>query len=616
VKFIMTLAALVAAASPANAALSLADLRAHVKYVFVLYQENRSFDSYFGTYPGAEGLFSNAPAKTPGFVQTLLDTDGSMVSISPFRIGPELHAADTDDVDHSHPGLVAKMHVVDGSARMDRFAASEEERHTVPGHPPSLQAKQFGELTMAYADCDTVPILWNYAQRFVLFDHIFQSMTGPSTPGNLAILGAQAGDTELALHPQLAYSGDGAKGAGLPVVDDADPHWGSPRDVSVRPRLPVNPSDFARNSVQYNLTYAALPLTLAGATLADILQSDRDPAYDLADVIDDARAITVDGAPPVPWGWYQEGYDQEPTERASPTPNGSHASYVTHHNGPQYFGYIANNPRERRNLYGLQDFFDALTVGSLPSGGGVYYVKGGSHNLFELKPTFPDPNVQKDFLGDDDHPGYSDAQISEALVAQEINAIAHSKYWPASAIVLTWDDSEGDYDHVAPPLRSFGPDGSVTSDGPRVPLLLISPYAKTGTIVHASGDHGSVVKFVDELFGRTALADLPDERKALALGRTEFGRADMGPDDGPTSGVTDLTDAFDPDRLRGSAPPLTADYASVDDSYVSVLPQKSGLSCETLGIVPVDRARGVESAVPHDFNPRPSTDPSRLISRR
>src|SRR4029077_7581247 len=52
-------------------------LRAHVKYVFVIYQENRSFDSYFGTFPGADGLFSQPSASTPGFEQQLIDTNGS-----------------------------------------------------------------------------------------------------------------------------------------------------------------------------------------------------------------------------------------------------------------------------------------------------------------------------------------------------------------------------------------------------------------------------------------------------------------------------------------------------------------------------------------------------------
>ena len=120
-------------------------LRQKIKYIFVIYQENRSFDSYFGTFPGAEGIFSHPPAETPGFEQPLRDTDGKTISIQPFRIGPKEYAADTDDVDHSKPGIDAKMHIVDGTPRMDRFALTEEARYTPVDHP-NLMAKQMGEL--------------------------------------------------------------------------------------------------------------------------------------------------------------------------------------------------------------------------------------------------------------------------------------------------------------------------------------------------------------------------------------------------------------------------------------------------------------------------------------
>jgi phospholipase C len=211
-----------------------------VKYVFVLYQENRSFDSYFGTFPGAEGLFSRPADRTPGFNQTLVNTDGSTTTIHPFRIGPRdlcplstvngaastaCYAADTDDIDHSHPRMVAKMDVVNDLPKMDQFAVTEEIKYSPTGNP-SLKAKQFGELSMAYEDCDTVPLLWNYANKFVLFDHIFQALTGPSTPGNLAIIGAQNGETQWALHPDQKYTDNGSSAPGVPVLNDDKPYWG------------------------------------------------------------------------------------------------------------------------------------------------------------------------------------------------------------------------------------------------------------------------------------------------------------------------------------------------------------------------------------------------------
>ena len=114
-------------------------IQQNIKYVFVIYQENRSFDSYFGTFPGANGLYSQAASATPGFVQTIVNTDGTTSTISPFLIGPAQYAADTDDIDHSHTLTIAKMDVQSGVAQMDKFAAIEELKYSPTGNP-SLEA--------------------------------------------------------------------------------------------------------------------------------------------------------------------------------------------------------------------------------------------------------------------------------------------------------------------------------------------------------------------------------------------------------------------------------------------------------------------------------------------
>src|SRR5579885_2670413 len=104
-------------------------IRKHIKHVFVLYQENRSFDHYFGTFPGAEGLFSNPASQTPGFYQEMIGLDGKPMSVHPFRIVPREYAADTSDVDHSHEAIVLKMHLIHGQPQMDQFALTEEKEH-------------------------------------------------------------------------------------------------------------------------------------------------------------------------------------------------------------------------------------------------------------------------------------------------------------------------------------------------------------------------------------------------------------------------------------------------------------------------------------------------------
>lgn len=579
----------------------IAAVQQKIKYVFVIYQENRSFDSYFGTFPGANGLFSQAASQTPGFVQKIVNTDGTSATISPFRIGPQQYAADTDDIDHSHARTVAKMDVQNGVALMDQFAVTEELKYSATGNP-SLKAKQYGELSMAYEDCDTIPLLWAYADRFVLFDNVFESMTGPSTPGNLAIMSAQSGQTQWALHPTVTT---------VPILSDPDPFWGSPSDKSANP-LPVNPGDFpGYGTPQPNATWASLPLSMLLSTAGTVTATDPVAASDLVDVQDDVAFLSKLPQPSVGFGWYEEGFDLEASDAAGPmTANGTHASYVTHHNGPQYFGYVANTPALRSQLHGLGDFYTDIKNHALPKAGGVFYVKGGYTNNLGLKPADPDPTVQKNFLGDDDHPAYSDAQISEAMVATTVNAIASSPYWAQSAIIITWDDSEGDYDHVPPPIVNNGPDKLAMSFGPRVPLILISPYAKLHSVSSEQGSQASVVKFVDEVFGLPPLATLPDELLGRFLAQAEFGQSDVGPQDALTPGVTDLLDAFDTSRLTGLTTALTPDWVLIDPNFVNRIPQTTGLGCANLGILTTDRQLGVINNIPADFNPRPNTNPS------
>jgi phospholipase C len=307
-------------------------------------------------------------------------------------------------------------------------------------------------------------------------------------------------------------------------------------------------------------------------------------------------------------GWYQEGYDHEPTDAAQS--EGSHAGYVTHHNAPQYFGYIANNPKLTAKLHGLGDFFETMKDRMLPGEGGVFYVRGGYRNIAGLVPADPDPEVQKKFLGDDDHPGYSDSYISEALVAAEVNAIARSPYWRQSAIIIAYDESEGDYDHVPPQLLERGPQKLALSRGPRIPLIVISPFARVHAISHEDGDHGSVIRFIDTLFDLTPLAALPDEAQARKDGERMFGQKHLGPGDGAVAEGGDLLSAFDVYRLLDKAPPVPAALAEIPDRVVRHIPPYDNKGCQAIGIVPTDIALGIANPIPSDFNPRPATNPT------
>jgi len=611
----------------------LALLRKKVKYVFVLFQENRSFDFYFGTYPGANGLFSQPSHQTPGFVQKIVNTDGTVSTISPFLI-PEtvkdvngktvpIYSADTDSVDHSHAGIDNSLDVDSNLvAHNDLYALNEEgltakngqivvlKTGLPPTTPPTLLQKQRAELVMSHLDCTAAPFLWQYADRFTLFDNFHQTVIGPSTPNAIALISGQSGETQWALHPSEGSNDQAspvvASSGGEPVVGDPGPFPGSNLDTSaIKP--PYNPADENPNTPTLNQTYASLPLSFMGKSIQKTIESDENPALDLLDVQHDIQKIASDNLPPVNWAWYQEGYDHEPTDGSGPA---THSSYVLHHNGPQYFGYVGDNPKVASNLHGLGDFFTAISNQALPKSGGVFYIRGGYSNNDGLTPVDPNPAVQKNFPGSDDHPGYSDAQISEALLADEINAIAASPYWKDSAIIITYDETDGLYDHVQPRIRSLDPEGAPLAGGPRIPTIVISPYSRVHAISSDYSEHSSVIKFIEELYGLTPLADLPDEVRGQELGEKEFGQSNLGPADDKVPGIGDLFTAFDNARLLGQEPPLPADFAEIPANVAHTLPHYGGEGCYVLNIVPTDYMNNkLLDPAPADFNPRPGTTP-------
>jgi len=110
-----------------------------------------------------------------------------------------------------------------------------------------------------------------------------------------------------------------------------------------------------------------------------------------------------------------------------------------------------------------------------------------------------------------DHASVNDGS-GPSWVASVVNAIGNSSYWADTAIFITWDDWGGWYDHVAPKVINDGTSwGSGYVYGFRVPLIVVSPYAKAAYISHATHDFGSILKFIEETYSLPSLhyADSP-----------------------------------------------------------------------------------------------------------
>ena len=678
-----TVAPQAVAASPSlTTAQKIALLRQHVKYVFVIFHENESFDHYFGTFPGANGLLSAptgfTPAdQTPSFTQRYLDTSLHTVTISPFlmpqavvttdgtnRVVP-IYPADEISVDHSHQGMANSLdeNFSTGIAALDRYAMDQEGLTTNPagnlvtsaGSTPtaiSLAAKQKAETDIGHIDCDTIPFMWSWAKNFVLFDNFRQTIVGPSTPNAIAIIAGQSGQTQWALHNNegatVTYANPAfqnvlgasygsnvmpsTSNAFVPIVNDPGPFPGSNLDTNaVKP-----PYNFDENPANpaLNLTFATQPLSFMGASIASVIKSDPNPRADLLDVQHDIFTVATQD-PAVNWGWFQQGFNAndvaDPYEppgtitapTSTPSPN---SGYVLHHNGPQYFGYLADNPQVlNTNLHGAADFFSAVENRTLPASGGVFYLRGGYDNNDGLVPVDPTPAIQHAFIGNDDHPAYSDQQISEAFAARAISDIANSPYWAESAIIITYDETDGFYDHVSPELRSRFADGSILAAGPRIPTILISPWAASGMISHQYSEHSSVIKFINELYGLVPLASLPDEVRGRALGAMTLGQLNLGPADDPANDVGDMLEAFDYTRLSAGTP-LPSSLATFTPIQIATLPHLATANyslngytngaCAAIGIVPTDfgsladyQAGRPVDPYPTDVNPRPTQSP-------
>jgi phospholipase C len=634
-------------------------LRQKIKYVFVIFNENRSFDHEYGAFPGVNGLYSDgknprSAADTPGFTQSYLDTvTGKTVTVEPFLVGPQQNASFKDSTDHSHKSLAAKLDVKNGIPQMDKFAEVEWRDYAKPGSAEGeKQGTQFARLVMAHIDCDTIPFFWLYASRFTIFDNIFATEDTPSTPNAVAMLAGQSGETQWVKHPgspsnqtDNGYTGvssgtiNGQSYSGVmttqgpPLVNDPQPWWGSEYDDTKVGREPTSPKEnWEPSNIASNLTFASLPLTMMGGWINWFTALDRNPDFDLGDVKKDIPFIAEHGGQPVQWRWYQNGYGLEPTDIEGVA---SHKGYVSHHNGPQYFGYLSNNPAEQTNMGSESDFFADIAKGALPATGGVFYIRGGYYNLNYPKqtaviqnPNYPNPKgltqAERDKItrtksGDDDHPSYSDSQLTEAMAARAINAIAaNEEIWDHSAIIIAYDESDGLYDHAPPRILSYGPDGLPLARGIRIPLLLISPFARVHAVSHAEGDHNAVIETINALFGLPALSSLPEEAEALAAGDSPtfnafapagFEQKYLGPRDGNSPVTDSLLSGFDKARVTGALPPLPASYATIPEAVVNTFPHYGGKGCEAIGVTPENVRQGIPNVIPDGFNSLPSTLP-------
>jgi len=471
---------------PARAQSSSSTAITPIHHVVVIFQENVSFDHYFGTYPVAtnpegEPQFTALPntptvnGLTNGLMNhnpNLMNTTNGSGGVNPFRL--DRTQAATSDQNHNYGPEQSAFH----GGLMDSFPASVG----VAGPPPANTGVNFSPftttgLTMGYYDGNTVTALWNYAQHFAMNDNSYGTTFGPSTPGAVNLIAGQTNGVIGNINGTSAVTTGG--GGTTTDIGDADPIG----DVC-------------------STTTGEL-FGMTGQTIGDLLNSAG-----------------------VSWGFFTQGFDLGVTNAngstgcarstTSSVTNSKKADYIPHHEPFQYYKSTQNLTHARpssvasigytdaaNHQYDLHDFYDAINAGNFPA---VSFLKA--------------PGYQ------DGHAGYSDPLDEQAFIVNVINFLQESSGdWEHTAVVINWDDSDGWYDHQMAPIvnQSASPADTLTGPqacgsgsaaltgpgvsmpvqgrcgyGPRIPMLVISPWSKQNFVDHTLTDQTSIIRFVED----------------------------------------------------------------------------------------------------------------------
>jgi phospholipase C len=324
---------------------------------------------------------------------------------------------------------------------------------------------------MGYFDGNTTTAIWNYAQHFAMNQNSYGTTFGPSSPGAINLV---SGETGGAVGVSGNFSGDLAGGS---LISDAQPAF--------------DKCD-SRETVM-----------MTGKNIGDLLT---------------AKGIT--------WGFFQGGFaDCKASHTGSDgKPKGD---YIPHHQPFQYYASTANqqhlpptsaalighNADQANHQYDFNDFWTAVNAGNFPE---VSFLKAPGYL--------------------DGHAGYSDPLAEQGFIVGIINKLQSLPEWNETAVIINYDDSDGWYDHAVPPIVNpsnttadafNGPGQCGTSApgseqgkcgyGPRLPLLLISPFAKQNFVDGTLTDQSSILRFIEDNWGTGRIGGGSSDVKAGTL---------------------------------------------------------------------------------------------------
>ncbi|MES2127244.1 MAG: acid phosphatase [Pseudomonadota bacterium] len=463
-----------------NACLALAVLAAlpacaagldQIQTVVVIYGENRSFDNLYGLFPGANGIANATPAN--GTLQR--DRDGSVLAAlppvwqkdkkadplypkalpnAPFRIdgAPVNLPLSQATRDLTHRFYQNQMQINGG--KNDMFAAWTDA----------------GALAMGHYDGSALP-LWRLAREYTLADNFFMSAFGGSYINHIWLACACTPNYPDAPASMRARLGPDGK---LLFKADSPPHAadGPPHFLDGA----VTPDGYTVNTMQpsYQPSGAA-PAKGGDPALADPAEHPL-PPQTMTTIGDTLSAKNVS------WKWYAGGFNAALKDRKQIY--GGEIDFQAHHQPFNYFLRFAPGTKDRaEHLKDESDLLEDVAHGRLPQV--VFYKPQGKLN---------------------EHPGYANVMQGDMHLAELVAKLKASPQWAHMAIIITYDENGGFWDHVAPPAGDrWGP-------GTRIPAIIISPFAKRGFVDHTTYDTTSILQFLTRRF---ELAPLPGVRRQM-----------------------------------------------------------------------------------------------------
>jgi acid phosphatase len=501
-------------------------LRRKVDTIVVIFAENRAFDNLYGNFPGARGLREVLDGSRPlPSYKAQVDRNGTPLPVLPpawggvtaSGVNPVVTQQQSAGLPNA-PFPIERAYTAASQVTLSTTTVTRDLWHRFFEHQMQIDGgkndgfaawSDAGGLAMGYYDTSGSS-LYALAREFVLADNFFQGAFGGSFLNHQYLICACApeypnADTAVA-KPTIAVLDHDASGRFLPRLKTAQSP--APSALDDPPQFVnsgnIAPGNYFGDGKFYAVNTMQPPYQPSGNKPArndpSFLYADPGNATTLPPQTQTNIGDELD-AKHVNWTWYagawraalEDGRRSRTKVReaiyAPLTPAGK-PDFQPHHQPFNYYMKFDPAAADGHRAAHLKDYDDLLVdiaAGSLPAV--VFYKPQGNLNQ---------------------HPGYASIAEGDAHIADLVAKLRAGPQWQRMVIVITYDEFGGAWDHVAPPP------GDLLGPGTRIPALIVSPFAKQGTVDHTQYDTESILRLITRRFDLAVLPGITRRDAALA----------------------------------------------------------------------------------------------------